>query len=167
MKKIIFLFSFFFFLNCASTLDLAKAVNTDEAFLKAIPKNSNYVILSKECSALELFNEIEDILLNRSHRILNSNKEKFYINTDSKDLGFSTNHRVNITITNENNFSKAKFYTEWMPGTEATMITNAFSGLNFTPQWTKAKAGNDRPGLAFAESAAIAKSVKNSTLQFN
>lgn len=166
MKKSFLLIVFLIISSCASITDISTQLNTTVEFINSIPKKTEAIYVSKDCTNEQLYSEIEDLLIKRSHRIGSQNKEKFYINTDGKDVGFSTNQRMSITIFTENNLSVAKFTAEWMPGTEASIVAGGLSGIAFTPQWSKAYGGTDRPGIAFAEAAVIANSVSNGTIYY-
>lgn len=77
-----------------------------------------------------------------------------YITTEGKDLGNSTLQRMLITIKGKGQDSKLKISTDWMPGIMALDATDILAR-----EWSSAHWGVSRPGIAFAESVAIANEV--------
>ena len=94
------------------------------------------MIVEKKLTPPELYEEIYSVLLSRGHRISKDDKERLYINT------------------------------EWKAGAEAVMAASISNGVSITSEWAQSQWSSDRPGIAFAESVAIAKSIENGIIRF-
>ena len=141
--------------SCIGTGVISQTSGLSQAELAAIPKGSKEVIIKGTDRAI-LYDKIIEVLLQRGHRIVKDDKERFYILTEGKDVGQSTNQRMTIVISPD---GEANIKSEWMPGQEATMGATAMSGLNITPSWSVADYTTGRPAIAFAEAVAIGKAV--------
>ena len=118
-------------------------------------------------SADSLYEEIFTILISRGHRIIKDDKGRHYLVTEGKDVGQSTLQRMTLVITEIANNSKLKITTEWKAGAEAQNSSTAITGIPVQSSWAIARWGIDRPGIAFAESVAIANEIENGIISFN
>lgn len=141
--------------SCIGTSSITKNSGLNESDLAQIPKGAKEILINGD-NREQMYNRIVDVLLERGHRIMKEDKERFYITTEGKDIGESTIQRMTIFVNSEN---QASIKTEWMPGAEATTAASAFSGINVVPQWSAVIYAEDRNGVAFAESVVIAKKV--------
>jgi hypothetical protein len=154
--------------SCISINTVSTTSGLSNDYLKTIPSNANTVIISKENTTLDsLYEEIFTVLLERGHRILKDDKERHYITTEGKDVGQSTLQRMTIVISQNSKITQAKISTEWKAGTHATTMANSMSGLTVIADWAKSNwQPESRLGIAFAESVAIAKKVKNAKVTY-
>lgn len=164
---VLFLFSFFL-LGCISVSHISVTSGVPMDNLREIPIGSRTVFVDKtNISADKLYEEVYTILLSRGHRILKDDKERLYITTEGKDVGQSTLQRMTIVITEQDSNSQLKITTEWKGGTEASAAASAMSGVAVHSNWAMAKWEINRLGIAFAESVAIAKEIKNGIISFD
>lgn len=157
--KNIFPFLALFLSSCITVSHVAQTSGIDESKLKEIPENSSEVILEKDVTPQELFNEVYASLLLRGHRISKDDKERLYITTEGKDVGQSTLQRSTIVVSEIDNGAKAVIKSEWKPGTSAALGGSMFAGVALSLEWEQATWVNGRPGIAFAEAFAIADGV--------
>lgn len=167
MKKILLLSVLLILLTgCISTSHIAQTSGLSEVELKMIPKGAKEVILQKDVTASELYEEIYSSLLLRGHRIAKDDKERHYIMTEGKDVGQSTLHRLTVLVTENEGKSSATIRTEWKPGTDAVMGASIATGVGISADWSQSEWTTDRLGLAFAESVAVANGVKDGKITF-
>jgi hypothetical protein len=97
---------------------------------------------------------------------LKDDKERHYITTEGIDIGYSTLQRMTIAMKQNGTTATARILTEWMAGTDATMMAQSFSGLVVQSNWNKAFWKVDRSGIAFGESLRIAQKIERSKISF-
>lgn len=166
MKKLLFALLVILLTGCIGVSHIAQTSGLSELELKKIPQGAKEVILQKDVTVSELYEEIYSSLLLRGHRIAKDDKERHYIMTEGKDVGQSTLHRLTVLVTENEGKSTATIRTEWKPGTEAVMGASIATGVGISADWSQATWLADRSGLAFAESAAIANGVKDGKITF-
>ncbi|MFA5587683.1 hypothetical protein [Proteiniphilum saccharofermentans] len=153
--------------GCISMTHIAETSGIESEILKTVPKNATEVILKKDVSAIDLYNELYSSLLSRGHRIDRDDKERFYITTQGKDVGQSTLQRSTIVVTEDSGTSTAVIRSEWKPGTTATLGGSMFAGVGISADWEKATwAETGRPQIAMAEAIAIGYGVKGAVISF-
>jgi hypothetical protein len=167
MKKII-LFTLVSFLltSCFTMQKISEISNLSEDELNEIPNEAKEVLIKKECSAKDLYNDIYDILIDKGHRINKSDEDRYYITTEGRDVGESTLQRMTISVKEDDNIANAKILTDWKAGSAATAGAQAATGLYIQSDWQPAKWEISRLGNAFAETVYIAKQVENSEISY-
>ncbi|HBG42052.1 MAG TPA: hypothetical protein DDW85_11690 [Porphyromonadaceae bacterium] len=153
-------------LGCISTSHIAQTSGLSELKLKSIPDGAKEVIIIKNIPADDLYEEIMYTLITRGHRISKGDKEMKYVVTEGKDVGQSTLQRLTAFVTEKEGVSTAVIKSEWKAGTEASMGASMFAGFGISVDWAKAEWKTGRPGIAFAESVAIANEIKDSEVTF-
>ncbi len=78
-----------------------------------IPSDANKVVLSTEIPDDSLYILVSKLLVNNNFRIVNSDKEIGYINTDGKHLGDGIIMRLNIQIGKDGELSKLVSTADW------------------------------------------------------
>ena len=147
-----------------SLISETSGVNTSE--LNNIPNGAKEIIIERSGTAEELYNDLFTALLSRGHRIDKDDKERGYITTEGHDVGQSTTQRMTIVISEKDISAKANIITEWKAGTEAAMFASGLSGIQILSDWSKATWETGRPGIAFAESVAVAKKVVGGLISY-
>lgn len=152
---------------CISVSQISATSGLEEEYLRNIPQYARIVYVEKNnITPDDLYEEVYTILLLRGHRILKDDKARHYITTEGKDIGQSTLQRMTLVVIEEENGSKVKISTEWKGGTEANATATAISGMPVESDWGMARWESSRLGIAFAESVAIAKEIKNGEISF-
>lgn len=165
MRNYLFVLVLFLLTSCVSMSHITETSGLNEDFLKEIPKEAKVVIIQKNISADKLYDEVYTILLSRNHRIAKDNNETHYITTEGKDVGLDTFQRMNIFITESGGMSIMKITAEWKPTVKTTDIVSAMAGRS-NKSWIVAKWSTDRHGIAFAESVAIAKEIRDGYISY-
>jgi len=153
--------------GCIAVSDIATFSGVSNSNLSNIPVNSTEIFIdTKNVSVNVLYNEVIDILLSKSHRILKDDKVRHYLITEGKDVGGSTLQRMVIVFTEKENGAQAKITTEWKGGYQASIMATAMSGIQVQGTWQTAKWSVDRLGIAFAESVSIALAIENGIITY-
>lgn len=153
--------------SCMGVSHISSSSGLEENSLSQIPKGTKIIYVEKDNALInEYYEEILNILMSRGHRIMKEDKERHYVTTEGKDVGQSTLQRMTLFITKNNNNCILKITTEWKAGTEATIMATAMSGIPMQSDWATASWEINRLGMAFAESLAIAKEIKEGTITF-
>jgi hypothetical protein len=157
-----------FFSGCIGVSYITATTGANESLIRDIPRGSKVVIVEKEnIEEDDLYNEVYDILLSRGHRIQKDDHVRHFITTEGKDVGESTLQRMTLVVTGTANGAKLKITTEWKPGTQATLMATAVSGIPIFSDWAEAKWEINRLGIAFSESVVIASQIKNSYVYYD
>ena len=152
--------------SCITKSLISETSGVSSSELNIIPNGANEIIIERSGTAEELYNDIFTALLSRGHRIDRDDKERGYITTEGHDVGQSTTQRMTIVITDYEISAKAIMTTEWKAGNEATMFASGLSGIQIHSDWGKATWETGRPGIAFAESVAVAKKIDGGLVSY-
>ena len=157
-----------FFSGCIGVSYITATTGANESLIREIPRGSKVVIVEKEnIKEEDLYNEVYDILLSRGHRIQKDDHVRHFITTEGKDVGESTLQRMALVVSGTATGAKLTITTEWKPGTQATVMATAVSGIPVISDWAEAKWEINRLGIAFSESVVIASQIKNSHLYYD
>jgi len=168
-KSIIYLpvITLFVMTSCMGVSHISSSSGLDESSLNQIPKGTKIIYVEKNNALIdEYYEDILNVLMSRGHRIMKEDKERHYVTTEGKDIGQSTLQRMTLFITQNKNNCILKITTEWKAGTEATAMATAMSGIPMQSDWAIATWEISRLGMAFAESLAIAKEIKEGIITF-
>jgi hypothetical protein len=113
--------------SCGITLNtISDYYGIDKNLLYDIPENSEVIIVEKSNYNIdELYEDIFRILIERGHRISKDDKVRHYITTEGIDIGYSTLQRMTITLKQIENKASIRILTEWMAGTDATIMAQS------------------------------------------
>lgn len=156
----------FMMTSCIGVSHISTTSGVDEESLNSVPVGARTILVEKNVTADILYEEVFNILLSRGHRIMKDDKERHYITTEGKDVGQSTLQRMTLLIIENGNSSQLKITTEWKGGTDASMMASSMSGIAIQSDWAIATWEINRLGIAFAESIAIAKEIKNGNIKY-
>lgn len=142
--------------GCVSTGDMI-----DQNIKNIIPDDATQMIIHTDQDSDELFDSITRRLIRDGHRI-ESNRENLTISTDQIDVGESTFARFTLYIEDGSVYGRS----DWKPGTQASAMASAFSGVNIDAGWETAKWTNGRPGRAFASMVELLLDMPHSHFEF-
>lgn len=153
--------------GCLGVSHISASSGLDEGSLNKIPAGAKIIYVEKKNASIsEFYEELISVLMSRGHRIMKEDKERHYVTTEGKDIGQSTLQRMTLFITEKNNSCILKITTEWKAGTEATAMASAMGGIPMQSEWSTASWEINRLGMAFAESLAIAKGIKDGIITY-
>jgi hypothetical protein len=153
--------------SCLGISLISSSSGLDEGSLNKIPTGVKIIYVEKKNASIsEYYEDVISILMSRGHRIMKEDKERHYVTTEGRDIGQSTLQRMTLFITEKNNSCILKITTEWKAGTEATAMASAMGGIPMQSEWSTASWEINRLGMAFAESLAIAKEIKEGIITY-
>lgn len=153
--------------GCLGVSQISASSGLGEGSLKGIPTGAKIIYVEKKNASInEYYEEVLSILMSRGHRIMKEDKERHYITTEGRDIGQSTLQRMTLFITEKNNSCILKITTEWKAGAEATAMASAMGGVSMQSEWATASWEINRLGMAFAESLAVAKEIKDGIITY-
>jgi hypothetical protein len=153
--------------SCIGVSHISSTSGLDEESLKGIPPKAKVIYVERKDTSIDnYYEEVISILMSRGHRIMREDKERHYITTEGKDVGESTLQRMTLLITENNSICILKITTEWKAGAEAAGMASAMGGMSIQPEWATASWEINRLGIAFAESFAIAKAIKDGIILY-
>jgi len=154
--------------GCYTAQQLSQTSGLSEPAIAEVPSGAKVIIAEVENNDVSaLFDEVMDILIERGHRIENSDKERHYVTTEGKSLGESTLQRMNIFIStlSETN-CRVTIRTDWKPGTQGQAVASFVAGININAEWEEASWEINRLGIALAESIMVAKQINKATIRY-
>ncbi len=166
--SILFAFTLVLFNGCISTSSISSLMGVPEEELNRIPKGAkNIIVTINNATSNEVYSQIKNALIERSHRIEKDDKESFYLTTEGKDVGESTLQRMVISISKVQNDCRIVLNTEYKPGMEAQMLATGMTGINVNTDWTEVVYDiKTRSGIAFIETYIIAKRIDRGIITY-
>lgn len=159
-------------INCANLDYVARASGLSQEYINQIPENAELIIVEKDVSADDLFDELYDILIIRGHRIDNHNNKTHYLTTVGKkvdDKGLMNAgllQRMIVNVTDSDGTARLLIRTEW--NIPISSFDSARTGVKMDEyDWKPATLKNvGREGVCFAESVLVAREINDSRISY-
>lgn len=143
----------FFFLRCSYQSILPQRTQN------LIPANANKVVLLSEIPGDSLYNLAFDVLFKNNFRILYSDKQLGYFNTDGKNIKDNIFMRMDIKISDDNGLSKLEGSADW------SVDSNIYSEIKTV--WKKAsKSGDGVPDFVYDTMVVILDEIPHKEIYF-